>query len=31
MKNRGGEYVGIRLMDVPQGTLDEELSGTPPI
>jgi penicillin-binding protein 2 len=30
VENRGGEYVGIRLMDVPEGTLDEELERLAP-
>lgn len=30
VENRGGEYVGIRLMDVPPGTLDEELERLAP-
>jgi penicillin-binding protein 2 len=30
VENRGGEYVGIRLMDVPVGTLDEELERLAP-
>jgi penicillin-binding protein 2 len=30
VENRGGTYVGIRLMDVPAGTLDEELERLAP-
>jgi penicillin-binding protein 2 len=30
VENRGGTYVGIRLMDVPEGTLDEELARLAP-
>jgi penicillin-binding protein 2 len=30
VENRGGEYVGIRLMDVRAGTLDEELERLAP-
>ena len=30
VENRGGEYVGIRLMDVPEGTLDTELERLAP-
>jgi penicillin-binding protein 2 len=30
VRNRGGQLVGIRLMDVPAGTLDEELAKLAP-
>ena len=30
VENRGGTYVGIRLMDVPVGTLDDELARLAP-
>ncbi len=30
VENRGGTFVGIRLMDVPAGTLDEELAQLAP-
>jgi penicillin-binding protein 2 len=30
VENRGGTYVGIRLMDVPAGTLDEQLASLAP-